>query len=284
MDTAIKSLGVVGAGQMGSGIAQVFAQIGLQIIIVDPNPEAIKKSLDTTQKSLKKFFDKGLLKDAPELVLARITASEELAALSNCDIVIEAVNENENLKKQILQKLDQILLPQAIIATNTSSLSITRLSSYTKRAAKFIGMHFMNPVPLLPLVELIRAHQTSDETYLKSKNLLETIGKKTICVNDFPGFCVNRILMVMINEAFYALMEGVATAEDIDTAMKLGTNQAMGPLALADFIGLDTCLSIVEVLFEGLGDSKYRPCPLLRKYVDAGQFGKKTGWGVFKYT
>ncbi|MCA2961564.1 MAG: 3-hydroxybutyryl-CoA dehydrogenase [Silvanigrellales bacterium] len=280
---ALRTVGVVGAGQMGGGIAQVLAQSGVNVVLSDVNPEGLKKALLTMDRSLGKLFEKGKLSEHPPAVLGRVKTTTSLSDLAGCDLVIEAVNESEELKTRIFKELDAVLPPHALLASNTSSLPITRLASTTKRADKFIGMHFMNPVPIMELVEIIRGHSTSDETYELTRSLAEKMGKKTVCSQDFPGFIVNRILMPMINEAFYTLMEGIASPADIDAGMKLGTNQPMGPLTLADFIGLDTCLAIMKVLHEGLGDSKYRPCPLLRKYVEAGHLGRKTGRGVYAY-
>jgi 3-hydroxybutyryl-CoA dehydrogenase len=279
----IRTVGIVGAGQMGAGIAQVMAQAGVAVLISDVNPEGLKKALTGMDRSLTKLFEKGKLEEHPPGVLARVKTTTVLGDLAGCDLVIEAVNENEELKARIFRELDGLLPPHALLASNTSSLPITRLASTTKRPAQFIGMHFMNPVPVMELVEIIRGHATSDETYALTRALAEKVGKKTVCSQDYPGFIINRILMPMINEAFYTVMEGIATPEDVDAGMKLGTNQPMGPLTLADFIGLDTCLAIMKVLHDGLGDSKYRPCPLLRKYVDAGYLGRKTGRGVYSY-
>lgn len=279
----MKIIGVVGAGQMGGGIAQVLGQSRIPVMMMDVRQEALTKAIQVMEKSLNKLADKGRLSETPAAILGRVRTTTELAEMGPCDVVIEAVNEDENLKRKIFETLDGVLSEQAIIATNTSSLSITRLAAYTKRPDRFVGMHFMNPVPIMTLVELIRGHRTSDESFAVVKDLSEKMGKVTVCASDYPGFIINRILMPMINEAFYTLMEGVAKPEDIDQGMKLGTNQPMGPLALADFIGLDTCLSIICVLHNGLGDGKYRPCPLLRKYVEAGQLGRKTGCGVYQY-
>lgn len=279
----IKHVGVVGAGQMGLGIAQVAATSGLEVTLVDQSKDVLDRALGTIDRSLGKLAEKGKLSAAPADIRARIRATTSLGDLSGSHCVVEAVSENEKLKIEIFRSLDGILMPRAIIASNTSSLPITRLASVTSRPELVIGMHWMNPVPIMTLVEIIRGHATSQETYETTRALAEACGKVTVDSQDYPGFIVNRILMPMINEAFYALMEGVASAADIDAGMKLGTNQPMGPLALADFIGLDTCLSILRVMHEGLGDSKYRPCPLLRKYVEAGHLGKKTGRGVFVY-
>jgi 3-hydroxybutyryl-CoA dehydrogenase len=281
--SGIKTIGVVGAGQMGAGIAQVASQAGLQVLLMDTNAEALKKGIQTVEKSLIKLFEKGKLSEHPPALVARIKTTTSLSDFGGCDFAVEAVSENEDLKKNIFKTLDSVLPAHAILASNTSSLPITRLASVTSRPGQFIGMHFMNPVPIMTLVEIIRGHSTSEETYQLTAALSEKLGKTTICSQDYPGFIVNRILMPMINEAFFALMEGVASAQDIDAGMKLGTNQPMGPLTLADFIGLDTCYAIMKVLHEGLGDSKYRPCPLLKKYVDAGHLGKKTAQGVYKY-
>lgn len=279
----IESVGVVGAGQMGNGIAQVLAQSGFRVTLMDVSEASLKKALATIEKSLGKLFEKGKLPEHPPVIMGRIKTTTQLSDFKTCDFAIEAVSENEELKKSIFRQLDEILPSHAILASNTSSLPITRLASATKRAGQFIGMHFMNPVPVMQLVEIIRGHSTSENTYLLTKSLSEKAGKTTVCSQDYPGFIVNRILMPMINEAFYTLMEGIASPEDIDAGMKLGTNQPMGPLTLADFIGLDTCLAIMKVLHEGLGDSKYRPCPLLKKYVDAGDLGRKSGRGVYQY-
>ena len=281
--TNIQKTGVVGAGQMGLGIAQVLAQAGFDVKMLDANPKALEKAMQSIESSLNKLKEKGKLEEEPGKVLQRIQACQSMTDLKDAQIVIEAVSEIEKLKIEIFQSLDQVLAPEAIIASNTSSLPITRLAAATKRPAQVIGMHWMNPVPLMKLVEIISGHATSANTLQVTKHLAERAGKVTVQSQDYPGFIVNRILMPMINEAFFTLMEGVATAEDIDNGMKLGTNQPMGPLALADFIGLDTCYSILKVLHDGLGDPKYRPCPLLRKYVEAGHLGKKSGQGVFLY-
>lgn len=280
----IQLIGIVGAGQMGRGIAQVAAQTGYDVILFD----AFKNSLDFGHNFIKTQLDKGVEKtkwsaeDATK-AFARIKTSENMSDLKNCDLVIEAATEKRELKFDIFRKLDEVLKADAILASNTSSISITEIAAVTKRAHLVAGMHFMNPVPVMKLVEGIRGLETSDDTFNTVAAVSEKMGKTFIRANDFPGFAVNRILMPMINEAVYALYEGVATAKDIDTAMKLGTNQPMGPLELADFIGLDTCLAIMNVLHDGLADTKYRPCPLLRQYVAAGRYGRKNGKGFHVY-
>ncbi len=280
---AIESLIVVGAGQMGSGIAQVAASVGLQVTIVDVQQAFLDKAKERIGGSLDKLAKKGTIPAGEvQSILSRIKTATSVAGLS-ADMAIEAVTENETLKRDIFNSLDQAVKKGGVIASNTSSISITRLATATKRPEAVIGMHFMNPVPLMQLVEVIKGAATSDETLKTTLELAKRMNKTTVIAKDYPGFIVNRILIPMLNEACYALMEGVATVEDIDTAMKLGTNQPMGPLTLADFIGLDTCLAIAEVLWKGLGDSKYRPCPLLRQYVDAGWMGKKSGRGFYKY-
>lgn len=280
----ITRIGVVGAGQMGSGIAQVAAQMGATVVVTDGFEAALAKSKKTIADSLARIVKKGgMTQEAADAALARVSWSMDLAAHKDAQIVIEAVTENEELKKNIFKKLDEICPAETLLASNSSSISITRMAAATKRPERFIGMHFMNPVPVMKLVEIIRGIATSDETYETVKILAEKMGKVTTVSRNYPGFLANRILMPMINEAFYCLMEGVGSAEDIDTTMKLGTNHPMGPLTLADFIGLDTCLAIMNVLHEGFGDTKYRPCPLLRDYVDAGWLGKKAGRGVYRY-
>ncbi|MBK9294132.1 MAG: 3-hydroxybutyryl-CoA dehydrogenase [Oligoflexia bacterium] len=280
----IKTLGVLGAGQMGNGIAQVAAASSIEVLLYDIKEEALTRAVTNISLSLDKLIKKEIIKSQQkDEILKKIKATTNFGDLKSAQMAIEAVSENENLKLEIFKKLDQTLSADAILASNTSSISITKIGGVTKRADKVIGMHFMNPVPLMKLVEGIRGLATSDETFNKTKELAEKMGKTFILVKDFPGFAVNRILMPMINEAVYALYEGVAEPQAIDEAMKLGTNQPMGPLTLADFIGLDTCLAIMNVLHEGLGDSKYRACPLLVKYVEAGWLGRKSGRGFYQY-
>jgi 3-hydroxybutyryl-CoA dehydrogenase len=281
----MKKIGVVGAGQMGNGIAQVAAQFGFDVIMCDVQAASLQKGLAVISSSCDRLIKKGsLTEEQKKTLLSHITTAENLSALKDCDIVIEAATENIDLKLKIFKELDQIVKADAILASNTSSISITKIAGSTKRPDKVVGMHFMNPVPLMKLVEGIRGLQTSDETFKATKALAEKLDKTFVeSTKDMPGFIVNRILMPMINEAVYTLHEGIASAESIDSAMKLGTNQPMGPLTLADFIGLDTCLSIMNVLHDGLGDSKYRPCPLLVKYVEAGWLGKKTNRGFYQY-
>jgi 3-hydroxybutyryl-CoA dehydrogenase len=280
----IESIGVVGSGQMGAGIAQVAAMAGYQVVLSDVTDALAAAGRAGIGKRVERSVAKGRMSaEAAQDVLARITATGDMGSFADCDLVVEAVSENFALKKSIFEKLDAITKPSAILASNTSSISITRLAAVTSRPEQFIGMHFMNPVPVMKLVEVISGLQSSATTLATTVAMAESMGKTCVEARDFPGFAVNRILMPMINEAFYALYEGIADAEGIDAAMKLGTNQPMGPLTLADFIGLDTCLAIMEVLHEGLGDTKYRPCPLLRQYVDAGLMGKKSGRGVHDY-
>jgi 3-hydroxybutyryl-CoA dehydrogenase len=281
----ISKLGIVGAGQMGNGIAHVAAQAGIQVVMRDLTDAFVKKGLDTVAKNLQRGVDKGKMTAADkDAVLERISGTTELSDLAGCDLVVEAAIEKLDVKLELFATLDGLVKPGAILATNTSSLPITKIAAATTRPDKVIGMHFMNPVPLMKLVEVIRGLQTSDATTADTKSLAETMGKTAVECRDFPGFVSNRVLMPLINEAIFCLHEGVADSAAIDTIMKLGMNHPMGPLTLADFIGLDTCLYILEVLHEGLGEDKYRPCPLLRKYVEAGWLGKKTGRGFYDYS
>jgi 3-hydroxybutyryl-CoA dehydrogenase len=281
---SIEHILVVGAGQMGAGIAQVALQAGFKVTLADVSEAALGKGKAGIEKGLTKLVEKGKLEAAArDAALQRLTTSTAIVEVKNVDAAIEAVTENEDLKKRIFKDLDQVVRPGGLLASNTSSIPITRIGASTKRPEAVIGMHFMNPVPIMQLVEIIRGAATSDETYAATKAMAEKMGKTTVVSKDFPGFIVNRILIPMLNEACFALTEGLATVEDIDTAMKLGTNQPMGPLTLADFIGLDTVLYIAEVLHKGLGDDKYRPSPLLRQYVEAGWLGKKSGRGFYKY-
>jgi 3-hydroxybutyryl-CoA dehydrogenase len=281
---AVKQVAVVGGGVMGNGIAQVFATSGFGVQLVDAKPELVDRAIGTITKNLDRVAKKQNwpAEQAPA-ILARIKGGTSLDAAKDCELVVEAVSEDFALKRQVFETLDRIAPPTTILASNTSSISITEIAAVTKRADRVIGMHFMNPVPVMQLVEVIRGLATSDATYALTEDLAKRLGKTPVEVNDFPGFVANRILMPMINEACYTLMEGVATKEAIDTVMKLGMNHPLGPLALADLIGLDTCLSIMEVLHQGLGDTKYRPCPLLRKMVKAGYLGRKSGRGFYEY-
>ena len=277
-------IAVIGAGQMGNGIAHVFAQSGFPVTIIDVSAAALEKGVATIGRNLERQVKKGTIDaELQAATLGRVATATDLAEASESTVIIEAATENIALKFDIFAKLDAIAAPGAILASNTSSISITQIAARTKRPADVIGMHFMNPVPVMQLVEIIRGIATSDTTTARTVELAKAVGKIPCQANDFPGFIANRILMPMINEAFFCLMEGVGTAESIDTVMKLGMNHPMGPLALADFIGLDTCVAILDVLHKGSGDPKYRACPLLRKYVDAGWLGKKTGRGVYTY-
>ncbi len=284
VSAAVKKVAVIGGGTMGNGIAQVFATCGFDVELVDVKPELVDKALGTIGKNLDRVAKKQEWPaDKAPGILKRIHGGTSLQIARDCQIVIEAVSEDFALKRRIFEEIDAVAPPSAILATNTSSISITEIAAITRRPAQVIGMHFMNPVPVMQLVEIIRGLATSDATYALTEDLAKRLGKTPVEVNDYPGFISNHILMPMINEACYTLMEGVARREAIDTVMKLGMNHPMGPLALADLIGLDTCLSIMEVLHEGLGDSKYRPCPLLRKMVKAGYLGRKSGRGFYEY-
>ena len=284
MGNAIKTVGIIGAGQMGSGIAHVCAVAGYDVRLHDISEDRIKDGLATINGNMARQVSSGKMKDKErESALSRIHAAPAVADLASLDLVIEAATEDETIKRKIFANLCPILNPEAILATNTSSLSITRLASSTDRPERFIGIHFMNPVPIMKLVELVRGIATEDVTFEASRNFVGSLDKTVTVAEDFPAFIVNRILLPMINEAIYTLYEGVGSVEAIDTAMRLGANHPMGPLQLADFIGLDTCLSIMQVLYDGLADSKYRPCPLLVKYVEAGWLGRKSGRGFYDY-
>ena len=277
------NFGVIGAGQMGGGIAQVAAQSGFTVVVHDQQQAFLDRGRAVIEKSLGKLHEKGRLSDAPETVLGRITFTTDLADFAACDLVVEAIVENEGVKAELFRRLGEVVKPEGVLASNTSSIPITALATASGRPAQFIGMHFMNPVPLMALVEVIRGYQTSDQTARFITETAEKMGKTPLACNDFPGFVSNRILMPMLNEAIQCVMEGVAEPGAIDGIMKLGMNHPMGPLTLADFIGLDTCLAIMEVLHRGLGDDKYRPSPLLRKMVQAGLLGRKSGQGFYTY-
>jgi len=280
----LRRIGIIGAGQMGGGIAHVCALAGIDVVVSDINEEALQRGRQAIERSLGRQVARGTIREEDKnAALARIQMGLDYAPFAECGMVIEAAAEKEDIKREIFKKLTPVLKPDALIATNTSSISITRLASATDRPGKFIGMHFMNPVPAMSLVELIRGIATDEETFAATRGLALRLGKTPVAAEDFPAFIVNRILLPMINEAVYTLYEGVGSVEAIDTAMKLGANHPMGPLELADFIGLDTCLSVMQVLYEGLADSKYRPCPLLVKYVEAGWLGRKASRGFYDY-
>ena len=284
MTTDIRTVGIVGSGQMGNGIGQVAAQAGMSVLLYDINQEIVDRALGNIQKGLVRLTDRGKLSlDEQDAILGRLRGTAVLEDLSGADVIIEAAPEDSAIKEDIFRKLDRIARPEVILASNTSSISLTQLGAVTNRPEKVIGMHFMNPPVVMQLVEIVRGLATADETYTVIDGLAKKMGKTTIQAKDYAGFVVNRILLPMINEAIYALYEGVGGVEDIDQGMKLGTNQPMGPLALADLIGLDTCLAVLERLHHGLGDDKYRPCPLLRNYVAAHYLGKKTGKGFYEY-
>ena len=277
-------IGVVGAGTMGNGIAQTAAGVGFEVVMCDIKQEFVERGVQNISKSLDRFVKKETMTDENKFeILKRIRATTYFESLKDCSLIVEAAVENFDVKKEIFTSLDNLTAPETILSSNTSSISITKIAATTKRPEKVVGMHFFNPVPLMKLVEIIRGIATSDETFAKVKELSEKLGKVPVECNDYPGFVSNRVLMPMINEAIFALYEGVATREAIDEIMKLGMNHPMGPLTLADFIGLDVCLAILNVLHEGHGDPKYRPCPLLKKYVDAGWLSRKSGKGFYEY-
>ncbi|MFZ0635995.1 MAG: 3-hydroxybutyryl-CoA dehydrogenase [Candidatus Acidiferrales bacterium] len=281
----IKTVAVLGAGTMGNGIAHVFARSGYRVILRDIDRKFLDRALDTIAKNLDREVKKGKINDAAKLAaLAHIQPVTEISALAEADFAVEAVPEQLDLKTRVLKEADAVLRPGVILASNTSSISVTALAAQTSRPERFIGMHFMNPVPMMQLIEVIRAMQTSDETFALTVQLCEKLDKKPVAVNDSPGFVSNRVLMPLINEAAFAVMEGVATAESVDAVMRMGMNHPMGPLELADFVGLDVCVDVLDVLYKGFGDPKYRACPLLRKLVAAGWLGRKSGRGFFKYT
>ncbi|WP_106952993.1 3-hydroxybutyryl-CoA dehydrogenase [Bradyrhizobium sp. MOS003] len=283
-EAMIQTVGIIGAGTMGNGIAQICAAAGLSVVMVDISDAAVNRGLSTVGGSLERLVKKEKMSAADrEAVLKRITGTTDRARLTDCDLVIEAATENEELKVKILKDLCATLSPRTLLATNTSSISITKLAAATDRPDRFIGMHFFNPVPVMALLELIRGLQTSDDTHAKALDFAKRVGKVAITAKNSPGFAVNRILCPMINEAIFALQEGIATAEEIDAGMKLGCNHPIGPLALADLVGLDTMLSVMEVFYKGFNDPKYRPAPLLREMVDAGHLGRKTGQGFYAY-